>query len=219
MSLCHGNLVTQYSAFNIPSRGLALSLVFTYNSLTNAWTHTYATALTEQANGDVIYTDGDGASHLFTLNGDGTYAAPAGNYDTRVKHGNGTFMLTHTDQPTHEFDINGRLTALHDRYNNTIALAYNGSNLTQAQAAGGQSLTFGYTNGNLSTVTDNANHVLQLTWNNGGRITHLTDPLNFDTQFSYSGRHLATLADPRNNVTTNGNFEDFQIKFETAQPM
>ncbi len=87
----------------------------------------------------------------------------AGIFDTLVKNANNTFTLTHPDQTAHEFDASGRLTALRDRHNNTIALTYTGNDLTQAQAAGGQTLTFVYTNDDLMSVTDNANHALQLT--------------------------------------------------------
>jgi YD repeat-containing protein len=209
-SLCNGNLITQYSAFNVPSRGLPLHLVFTYNSLTNAWTQTYAESLAEQANGDVIYTDSDGTQHLFTRQVNGSYDAPAGIFDTLVKNADNTFTLTHTDQSAHLFEPNPldattwRLYEIRDRHNNAITLTYNGNELAQAHAAGGQTLTFGYMNGNLASVTDNANHSLQLTWNGGGRITEISDPLNFTTQFSYSGGHLHTLTDPRSNITTFG---------------
>jgi hypothetical protein len=71
VNLCNGNLITQYNAFTIPSRGLPLNLTFTYNARNaaasvpygNGWTHTYAASLAEQGNGDVIYTDGDGTQH------------------------------------------------------------------------------------------------------------------------------------------------------------
>lgn len=76
VNLCNGNLITQYNAFSIVSRGLPLNLTFTYNSLTNAWTHNLTASLAEQANGDVIYTDGDSTQHLFTSHGGGRIASP-----------------------------------------------------------------------------------------------------------------------------------------------
>ncbi|MDL1894754.1 hypothetical protein FBQ82_00630 [Anaerolineae bacterium CFX7] len=196
VSLCNGNLVTQYRAFSIPSRGLPLNLVFTYNSFTNAWTHTLAASLDEQPNQDVIYFDGDGTQHLYAHQANGSYDAPTGIFDILVKNGNGTFTLTHTDQTAHEFDAAGKLNALHDRHNNTVALTYTNNELTQAVAAGGQSLTFAYADGKLQTVTDNATHVLELGYNNN-RLKTFTAPMDFVTEFTYGGGHLETITDPR----------------------
>jgi len=196
VNLCNGNLTTQYNAFSIPSRGLPLNLTFTYNSLTNEWTHNLAASLAVQGNQDVIYTDGDGTQHLFTHQANGSYNAPTGIFDMLVKNGDGTFTLTHTDQSAHAFDTNGRLVSLRDRHNNTIALAYTGADLTQAQAAGGQFLTFAYTAGKLSAVTDNVNHTLSITYNNN-RLKTFTDPMTYVTDFTYSGGHLTEILDPR----------------------
>lgn len=124
-----------------------------------------------------------------------------------MKNGDGTFTLTHTDRSQHLFDANGRLTALRDRHHNTLALTYTGNDLTLAQAAGGQTLTFGYTNGKLTSVVDNANHTLSLTWNNNQLKTFefqetYGTPQTYVTALTYSGGHLATITDPRLYNTT-----------------
>lgn len=196
-NLCNGNLVTQYRAFTIPSRGLPLSLVFTHNSLTNAWTHSLAAVVLEQGNGDVVYIDGDGTAHLFDSVGGGDFDAPAGLYDVLVKNGDGTFTLTHPDQSAHEFDTAGKLIALRDRHDNTITLTYSSGELTEAEAAGGQTLTFAYTSGNLTSVTDNASHTLAMTYNNNDRIKTFMDPMEYVTEFTYGGGNIETITDPR----------------------
>jgi YD repeat-containing protein len=205
-SLCNGNLIAQYNAFTIPSRGLQLHLVFTYNSLTNVWTHTYAASLADQTNGDVIYTDGDGTQHLFTHQANGSYDPPAGIFDTFVKNGDDSFTLTHTDQSAHRFEPNPsdattwRLYAIRDRHNNAVTLTYSNGALQQVTAAAGQSLQFFYyPDGNLQKVEDNYTpaRALTLAYQPNGRLKTFTDPMGFVTEFNFSGGHLEQLLDPR----------------------
>jgi YD repeat-containing protein len=138
----NGNVVVQYVAFNIPSRGLPLELVFTYNSLTNAWTHNLNWSLTLGVTNSVVLRDGDGTEHFFRREADGSYTAPVGNFDTLVWNADQTFTLTHPDQSQHLFDANGRLTQIRDRKGNAITLTYTSGQLTQVQAAAGQTLAF-----------------------------------------------------------------------------
>jgi YD repeat-containing protein len=213
MNLCNGNLITQYSALNIPSRGLSLHLVFTYNSLTNHWTHTYAASLAEQGNGDVIFGDGDGTQHLFTHQANGSYDAPAGIFDTPVKNGDDSFTLTHTDQSAHLFEPNPldatlwRLYEVRDRHNNIVTLTYSNGALQQVTAAAGQSLQFFYyADGKLQRVEDNYTpaRALTLAYQPNGRLKTFTDPMSHITEFAYGGGHLETITDPRLYNTTIG---------------
>jgi YD repeat-containing protein len=159
VNLWNGNLVLQYNAFAIPSRGLPLTLNYAYNSQTNVWTHTLNVFLTFDPDGSVVVYDGDGAQRRFLHEPNGSYTSPAGNFDILVRNADQTYTLTHTDQSAHDFDVTGRLTRIHDRHSNAITLTYNDSLLTQAQAAGGQTLTFAYTDGRLSSVTWTSLHL------------------------------------------------------------
>gem|GEM_PF-1611781 len=201
VNVWNGNVVAQYTAFALPSLGLPLTLIFTYNSHTNAWTHTLNVSLTLDATGSAIVRDADGTEHLFRREANGSYTAPAGNYDTLVRNADQTFTLTHTDQTQHRFDASGRLTQVRDRNGNAIHLTYANNVLTHAQAAGGQTLTFAYSGGNLATVTDHAGRAFQFGYTSGA-LTSITDPLNFVTRLGYTNNRLTTLTDARNMQTT-----------------
>jgi YD repeat-containing protein len=202
VNVWNGNVVAQYTAFALPSRGLPLNLIFTYNSHTNTWTHTLNVSLTLDATGAAIVRDADGTAHLFRREANGTYTAPAGNYDTLVRHADQTFTLTHPDQSTHLFDASGRLTQVRDRNGNAINLTYTNNVLTQAQAAGGQTLTFAYSGGNLASVTDHAGRAFQFGYTSGA-LTSITDPLNFVTRFGYTNNRLTMITDARNTDNNN----------------
>jgi YD repeat-containing protein len=176
-------------------------LIFTYNSHTNTWTHTLNVSLTLDATGAAIVRDADGTAHLFRREANGSYTAPAGNYDTLVHHPDQTFTLTHPDQSAHLFDASGRLTQVRDRNGNAINLTYTNNVLTQAQAAGGQTLTFAYSGGNLASVTDHAGRAFQFGYTSGA-LTSITDPMNLVTRFGYTNNRLTMITDARNTVTT-----------------
>jgi YD repeat-containing protein len=177
-------------------------LIFTYNSHTNTWTHTLNVSLTLDATGAAIVRDADGTAHLFRREANGSYTAPAGNYDTLVHHPDQTFTLTHPDQSTHLFDASGRLTQVRDRNGNAINLTYTNNVLTQAQAAGGQTLTFAYSGGNLASVTDHAGRAFQFGYTSGA-LTSITDPMNLVTRFGYTNNRLTMITDARNTDNNN----------------
>lgn len=85
------------------------------------------------------------------------------------------------------FDAGGRLTSMTDANNNTVTLGYTGNNLTSVTDAVGRALTFSY--------------------DGGGRITRVTDPLGRSWDYTYgtiSGNAtvLTQVKDPLQNVTT-----------------
>jgi len=61
----NGNVVAQYAAFAIPSRGLPLAFTLTYNSQTNTWTHNLGLFLECDITASVLVRDADGTTHFF----------------------------------------------------------------------------------------------------------------------------------------------------------
>ena len=143
-NLFAGNAVWSYDAFSNPSRGVATFVRVAYNSLDTSdsamgqgWSISASslmrlgTPLDLHPPGqdwptDVTLTDGDGTSHLFTLNKHGStdpsvwdYDHPAGVHLYLQKTGNTdpsrAWMMTRPDRTQFFFDADGYLSAVADK--------------------------------------------------------------------------------------------------------
>src|SRR5262249_33485363 len=145
------------------------------------WTHTYSANLTfpDGTHTNVHYSDGD--ADTFTL-ANNVWTAPAGNYDTLVTNGNGTYTLTNPKQVKFNFSSAGKLTIIVDSNSNTTPLTYDGNRY-------------------LTTIPDPGSRTLSLTNDTSGRITLITDPLSRTVGFSYdSNGDLATATDVKSGT-------------------
>ncbi len=215
VNVWNGNLVAQYSEFAIPSRGLPLSLIHTFNSGVNIsstmgynWTHNLGYRLVNDTMAGYSLYDGDGTQIIFNSPTFGVYISPPGNFDTLTRQGD-VFTLTHKDQSKHIFALNvggtWYLTSIQDRFGNAITLNYDASNnLIGATAAGGQTLTFSNdaTTSRLTSAADNASHSFNYQYDaNSGDLKSIRDPLAFTTAFTYTNHLLTTIGDPRSTQT------------------
>jgi YD repeat-containing protein len=138
--------------------------------------------LTAFGTGEVLVIDGHGRSDLYTPGAGSSFNPPNGSFATLVHNGDGTWSLTETSQVKRTFSSAGKLTAIADRNNNSLALAYDGS-------------------GRLSTITDPGSRTLTLAYNAQSRISSVTDPLSRVVSFGYSGAgDLTSVTDARSKV-------------------
>jgi RHS repeat-associated protein len=148
-----GNLVWSYDAFANPSRGPSTFLRLAYNSLDTStssagygWSVSASSVMRlgspldlhphgQAYPTDVTLTDGDGSSHLFTLNTHGstdpalwTYDSPAGVHLYLQKVGGTdptrTWVMTRPDRTKFYFDTEGYQSATVDKNNNTLTFTY-----------------------------------------------------------------------------------------------
>lgn len=163
------------------------------------WTDNFAISLQVQPNGDVVAHGEEGQLVTFVSLGGGVFDGAAGARATLETIAGG-YRLTRTDQVVFEFDTQGRLTSKKDRNGQGVSLAYDASGRLQTvtDAAGntatfaynandlvsgvslsdGRSVSYAYTAGRLTSFTDVRGKVWTYTYDAGGRLATIVDPLN-----------------------------------------
>ena len=186
VNVVFGNYVYQHTDLPFPGRGLDFAFQRTYNSnVTDAgplgvgWTHSYNITATEITTDTVVVRRADGRLDQYIWQGS-AYTPPPGSHDQLAEVGS-TFVLTQTDQTVLTFDAQGRLASMKDRNGNTM--------------------TFGYSGGNLTTITLPDGRTVTLTYS-GNRLTSLTDPAGRTVGFGYTGDYLTVVTDARGFTTT-----------------
>ncbi|MHB8068859.1 MAG: RHS repeat-associated core domain-containing protein [Desulfobaccales bacterium] len=186
-----------------PPVGPLVEIALNYNSLIppastepfgNKWQFNYNSYLLVQTgtNGEMVtvYMP-DGRRDIFTplkdANGNQIgYTAPYGVHNRLTKTGSGSYELRFPDDTVYAYNIAGGA--------NKIFLAEirdphypNDSTLK---------LSFTYTNGNLTNITDAMNRVTTLTYNASGLVTAAIDPFGRQALFEYDGnRNLTKITD------------------------
>ena len=142
------------------------------------WSHSYNTFLIETGDADgsyVIRRTPDGSKEKFTKNPDDSYTSPPGVFDTLTKNAQG-YLITTKHKIAYQFNSSGYLSSITDRNGNQVLLTYDpatGVLTTITDALNrqvtleytpqrkvfklkdftGRTWTYGYLNGDLSTVT------------------------------------------------------------------
>ena len=190
----------------LPSTGVPFELTRSYTSadatvgrLGLGWTDSYAASLAVQPNGDVLAHGEEGQQVLFTALGGGVFEGAPGARATLETIAGG-YRLTTTAQLVYEFDAAGKQLSKKDRDGQGVTLAYDGSArlATVTNSAGvaatfaynassllssvslpdGRSVAYGYTGGQLTSFTDVRGKLWQYSYDAGGRLATIVDPLN-----------------------------------------
>lgn len=205
----------------IPGRGPAIEFARSYNSndtrvttLGPGWTHSYNIRLTSpgDASDDVILVGPQGRSDRYVASG-GSFTAPTGVHRSLVRNPDDTYTAIDKSQDVWSFDGSGRLTQIRDRFSNVTNLTYNtsGQLSTVSDPAGRGVLTFGYTNGKLTSVTDwtSPARVVSYQYDASGRLWKVTDREGKTTTYTYDGtsHRLASITDARGNVALTNTYD------------
>lgn len=220
-NLYAGNTVWQYNALSNPGRGLSTFARFAYNSLDTSdtvlghgWSAQAASPLRLGAALDfhpnpnpteVTLPDGDGTSHTFRKQEDGSWKAPAGVHYL-LEQGTGVdctpdkdgdpkaWSLTRPDRTRFFFDCDGYVTSTVDKNGNTQLFTYEERKSNNkpvkflryiTDPAGRQSLTLDYYSkaessnpkiiDHLKSMTDISQRKLTFEYSDKGLLTKLTD--------------------------------------------
>jgi RHS repeat-associated protein len=229
-----GAVTQQATDASMPAIGIPFNYSRSYTSantntgrLGAGWSDSYSAAIVFQTNGDALVQDENGQQVYFTKQPNGSYQAPKGGLATLTANGGG-YLLANDDQTHLSFDSSGRLLSIKDRNNEGVALGYNGSGqltsvtdsvgrvvqftpnadgtVQKLTLPDGRNVSYGYTNGRLTTVTDlrggittygyDANGLLatikdqnqntvETDHYTGGRVDSQTDALGKQTTFSW----------------------------------
>jgi RHS repeat-associated protein len=188
-----GNYIYQRRDLALPGIGLPFQLDRAYNSreaskagaggtpLGYGWTHSYHVRLAVDPGGTATLTWGDGRTETYAPDGAGGYTPPSGVFST-LSESAGLYTLTRRDRSAYRFDAGGRLASIADKNGNT--------------------LTFNYTAGSLTSIVDTAGRTVALAYDASGRLTQVTDPIGRTVRYAYDGNgDLVSASDPEGHVT------------------
>ncbi|MBT2655351.1 RHS repeat protein [Bacillus sp. ISL-18] len=202
-----GNLSLSETDFELDGRGPDVTINRTYNSqdtgtglFGKGWYSNLEQKVTEQANGDVLFTDDDKTIHRFRKVATNQYEAPLGVYLELTKDGNG-FYLKDKDQSITSFDTTGKLTSEKDDNGNKITYQYTSGKLTSITDASGRIISLQYqTDGFISNVTYET-RVVSYTYNTGN-LTEVKTPENRIDKYGYENGKLRFVYDPKHTTDT-----------------
>jgi RHS repeat-associated protein len=212
INIANGNFVVNETDINLPGRGLGTDFSRVYNSQmpTNGvlgwgW-RINLPEISQYSDGSIVIIEGDGTQHTYTLNGEGSYARPAGDYDILTKNPDNTFTLQFKNGEKYVFDAANHKLTLIDKNANTVVYQYNASaQLTSITDPTSRvtNLSYNGTTGRLASVTDYASRTWTYGYDTSGNLSTVTDPLNHTMSFAYDANHeLTSITDARNNTTT-----------------
>jgi YD repeat-containing protein len=165
----------------------------------------------------VTIVQGDGLQVVFTLESDGSYSSPKNDTSTLVKNGDGSWTRTYRGGGILQFNQDGRLTRIEDRYGHFQEILYesNGRSIPAGQwglttrirrviDTSGNYFDFSYDNdGWLAEIQDSSGRVYGFEHDSEGHLTAYIDPLGQREEFTYDNRHMMTShTDQRGNLTT-----------------
>lgn len=185
-----GSFTTSHVDVKLPGIGLPMVLERRYAGqnlqiglMGPGWSSVLDTRLEFDDSGDVDAYGPDGQRMTFWKLADGSYSGPDGARST-LSYDAGSSKYTLKTRPAgHElvFDAAGKPSTIRGR--------------------NGHGLTFGYTSGALSSVTDSAGRVLAITVN-AGRVTSITLPDGRSISYGYTNGYLTSVTDMRAKVTS-----------------
>lgn len=246
-----GSFVESVTDVALPGVGVPFSLARTYTSADSAegslgrgWRHPYAASLNIAANGDAILRGEDGQGVRFTRQADGSFLSDPGGLSS-LSAVSGGYEVVRIDQVRYGFDSGGRLTSIRDRNGHGLVLAYGtddllasvtdsasrrvvfthdaGGRLTAIALPDGRTVSYGYSEGLLTSVTDvrggitryeydpagrlireidaNGNAAITNVYGSDSRVAEQIDALGNRTTFAWDpASETLTATEPRGNV-------------------
>jgi RHS repeat-associated protein len=205
-----GDMDEAVNDISIPGRGLPLQVARTYDTLNVAtdspfgygWTSNLFMSLSQTGGaGSVTITQEGGAQVVFDQNG--TTYTPAAPRDiaTLTQNANGTWTFTRQAQDTYVFSSTGQLLSETDLNGYTTSFAYNVSGqLTTVTDPSNRILEIGWTGHTITSVTDpnlSPSRVVTYEYDSLGDLTDVIDVNGGDTHYTYNGSHQMTnILDP-----------------------
>jgi len=227
-----GAFITQVEDISTPGPGVSFAWGRSYTSsdptvgrLGLGWTDSYSTSLVVQADGDVTLRGDEGQHIEYAKQADGTFVGAPGSLSTLSSVAGG-YELVRADQVVYRFDVQGGLTSIVDRNGQGLTLAYDGQGrlmritdaanrettvtynasgpVSQVETLGGRKVAYAYTSGRLTSVTDVRGKLWTYTYDSGGQLVTIVDPLGH-TQvanvYDANGR-VQSQADALGNTTS-----------------
>ena len=191
----NGDLFYQRADMSIPNRGLDLQAVFYYNSNNNTknygygngWSLGYEMRFIEDSLG-IIIEQGDGRQDLYIRYGN-SFEAPKGVFNTLSIDGAG-YILTAKDGTQYRFTNleSKKVTQIANRYGNTLDFGYQNGNLTSIADINGRSILFVWNSDKLMTQmsTNFDDRVWTYGYDEQKNLTSVTNPMGYTVHYAYN---------------------------------
>ncbi|WP_346534398.1 IPT/TIG domain-containing protein [Micromonospora sp. DPT] len=221
-----GQFFHEFDDLTVPGRGVRLSLSRTYLSglagrdgpFGFGWSFSYGLSLTRADDGTVTVRQENGSTVAFSPDGAGGYAPPPRVLASLRAIADGWEFYRRSDRVTRLLDADGRLTALADANGHRTTLTYDADGLREVTEPGGRTLTFGWSDGHVTSVRDPLGRTHRFAYDAAGNLQRTTDPLDRAWSFSYDdGHRMLAMTDPRGGVTAN-RYDDAGRVVEQADP-
>jgi YD repeat-containing protein len=201
----------------LPGAGPTVGVARSYSSTStwnsgfgNGWAASFATAeQTVQAdpNGgsplQVQVTQENGSAVQFYLNANGQYVPPARVHATLTNDPNtGNWTFTRKGTSILVFGPNGQLQSAQDLHGNTTTFGYTSGQLTTIYGSGNRYISLTWTGGNVSSVSDSGGRTVSYAYT-AGELTGVTAANGAITHYGYTNGLLTTVTKPNGGVTTN----------------
>jgi len=217
----------------IPGRGLDVIIKHTYRSGIDynglygyGWSINYHQRLKRLSNGNVVIFNGLGRSDEYGFVDGINYSPPPGIFESLVKNlSDGTWTLTKAHGEQWHFDVNGNLSSINDRNNNTITFDYETVSATptvfsivgksQFNQDPLQRVVIGQ-DFRLATITDTAGRTISFLYNTDGRLEKITDHASREVTYTYDPfeDNLLTIQKPATAQFSSGVTKEFS--YDTA---
>jgi RHS repeat-associated protein len=214
-----GNESEEQTDLVVGGRGPGLRLMRSYNSLLAAeeakggafgfgWTGPWSAHLEIGKESDTVVQD-NGSQVVFAAKGS-ELSPPSWAEVTLLKSGS-SYIYTLPNQSKLEFDSEGRLSSEADRDGNALSMTYNGSKQLEKVTDGdSRSLTFTYSEGRVSKVTDPLGHVVEYKYASEN-LVEVTIEKKARWKFEYNASHGMT-------KMTDGRGNSVKTEYESGSP-
>jgi len=168
------------------------------------WVPSYFSYITGGSSAPVLHWD-NGLTYAYT-NSNGTYVPPYGILD-KLTYSNGIFTLTTTSNTVYTFGFssgNAYLSSITDMDGNVLTINHNtDATIRSVVDSTGRTLTYTYSGGHLTTVTDPLGRQWGFVYLQSGDLWYVSDPsvpfaYNYRA-FAYDGSHDITQMQDHNN--------------------
>jgi len=180
-----------------------------YGTYGYKWLPSYFTYISGGSSAPVLHWD-NGQVEAFplvsTINGNSTYASPYGILD-KLTYSSGIFTLTTTSNTVYTFGFssgNAYLSSITDMDGNVLTINHNtDATIRSVVDSTGRTLTYTYSGGHLTTVTDPLGRQWGFVYLQSGDLWYVSDPsvpfaYNYRA-FAYDGSHDITQMQDHNN--------------------
>lgn len=141
--------------------------------------------LVDQSAKNVVRVTTGTVTHEFVKLPDGSYARPLGSAFDLIDNQDDTFTMQTPQQVEYNFDENGNIETIVYPFGMTLTYSYTSGKLTSVSNGLGRTLTLSYTGDRLTGVSDGNGRSIEFAFDQDGNLETYTDAEDEDTVYEY----------------------------------